>query len=115
MNNDSIIVQSDLDTKTERYYFAPGMAINAIYSGDEVRLLKSLETNFSVKLACRENQLNITGNTASIKKVIRFFDALSHLGKLRHEPAEKRDVELLLKTFSYPDGPQLDELWNGRI
>ena len=115
MNNDSIIVQSDLDTKQERYYFSCGMALNALYTGDEVRLLKMLEASFDVKLTCRENQLTITGSASSIKKATRFFDALSHLGKLRNEPAEKRDIELLLKTFTLPDGPQLDELWKGRI
>jgi len=99
----------------EKIYFEPGTSLHTLCAGDEVRLLRTVEELFSVKIVSRENMIDLSGSESAVRSAGKFFGALVELHRLRGRQLEVRDVELLCRMFRNGSAGDLDSLWAGRI
>ena len=99
----------------EKIYFEPGTSLHTLCAGDEVKLLRTVEELFPVRITARENMVDLAGEEASVRSAKGFFGSLVRLCRMRGRQLEMRDVELLCRMFRNGSGEELETLWSGRI
>lgn len=99
----------------QRFYFEPGISFCTFGVKDEVRLIKQLENEYQLNITARDNWVELDGSDASVKAVLKFFDELQKLCKLRQKELDRADFELVLRQCRVSDAPALENLWKERI
>ena len=99
----------------QRFYFEPGISFGTFGVKDEVRLIKQLENEYQLNITARDNWVELDGSDASVKAVLKFFDELQKLCKLRQKELDRADFELVLRQCRVSDAPALENLWKERI
>ena len=99
----------------QRFYFEPGISFGTFGVKDEVRLIKQLENEYQLNITARDNWVELDGSDASVKAVLKFFDELQKLCKLRQKELDRADFELVLRQCRFSDAPALENLWKERI
>ena len=99
----------------QRFYFEPGISFGTFGVKDEVRLIRQLENEYQLNITARDNWVELDGSDASVKAVLKFFDELQKLCKLRQKELDRADFELVLRQCRVSDAPALENLWKERI
>ena len=99
----------------QRFYFEPGLSFRTFGVKDEVRLIKQLANEYQLNITARDNWVELDGSDASVKAVLKFFDELQKLCKLRQKELDRADFELVLRQCRVSDAPALENLWKERI
>lgn len=99
----------------QRFYFEPGISFCTFGVKDEVRLIRQLENEYQLNITARDNWVELDGSDASVKAVLKFFDELQKLCKLRQKELDRADFELVLRQCRVSDAPALENLWKERI
>ena len=99
----------------QRFYFEPGISFCTFGVKDEVRLIRQLESEYQLNITARDNWVELDGSDAAVKAVLKFFDELQKLYKLRQKELDRADFELVMRQCRISDTPALENLWKERI
>lgn len=110
-----MVAQTTIMADDNRFYFEKGLTLHTTCAGDEVRVLRYLESIFEVKLIAREHWIEIDGESAAVSRAKRFFEALVQFYELRKFQLEMRDIEFLGRTFGEKREGDLQQLWSERL
>ncbi len=98
-----------------KYYFDGDLSWHVACAGDEVKSLRTLEKLFGVRLAARDNWVQIEGKPEAVERTEAFLGELSGFYRIRRKQLETRDFEFLCRSFRDRREGDLRELLKERI
>ena len=98
-----------------KYYFDGDLSWHIACAGDEVKSLRALEKLFGVRLAARDNWVQIEGEPEAVERTEAFLGELSGFYRIRRKQLETRDFEFLCRSFRDRREGDLRELLKERI
>lgn len=101
-------------SESQTLQFENARALQALYLGD-LKLLKTVEEELSVRLTTREGWLRIEGPLENIERARQVFDQLER-ARQRGLPIRRHEFGYALRSVTEPDtGAQLHELLDTRL